>query len=133
VRPEYALICRSIEQLVDGTYAAIGVESNVQIAPTLPCQGIARLLVKLQGPPGSHPFRVRVIAPDLQVAGEEMRTNIDLAPAPGLPPGWDCRIMVPMQIIFPVEQAGTYSIEVRGSGTHSIDVPFLIHEAPATS
>lgn len=133
MRVAYALICRHLEHLADGTYAVIGMEANVQHAPNFPTQGIVTLLVKIQGnePEGSdHVLTAKVLAPDLTDATPELSFGFKSANAPLLPAGWETGLLVPMQLVFAVPEPGGYSVELSVDGGGSCTVPFIMFGPP---
>ena len=106
---EDAVPCRGVEALADGTYVAIGVESNGFGVPSLPQQIATMLLVCVaQSRPDEQgcPLTVRVLNPTMEPCADELQTQLSVGRTPLLPEGWCSRMLLPVQMVWLAEAYG---------------------------
>jgi hypothetical protein len=125
VKVEYALPCRGVEQLADGTNIVIGLEANSFAVPVFPHPVAVVLLICLSQPPaqvGPSAMTVAVLNPQMQDAAPPLTATLDSSVQhPNLPAGWSQRSMSPSLVQFLATEPGCYSIEITVDGSsHSV-------------
>jgi hypothetical protein len=134
VKVEYAVPCRGIEQLANGTYIAIGAEANAFGATSLPQHfGVFLLTCIVQSHPRETTGQLtgRILDPSMEPAGADLQVGFEMHRSPLLPEGWSSRILAPIQIVFEARSYGGYSVELSTGGS-SLSVPLLVFEPPSS-
>ncbi|MEX2255428.1 MAG: hypothetical protein WEC34_08315 [Acidimicrobiia bacterium] len=135
MRVVYAVPVRHIEQLVDGTLGAFGIETQLFAVP-LPAPMISPLVVALAVPHAEahdgvkHPLSIKVLGPDLSEVAPALETEIGIAPGENTPEGWECRVVTALAARWEATEYGTYSVEISASDG-SISVPYIVSEPQA--
>lgn len=137
MRIVYALPVRGIEQLADGTFVLLGVESDIHLVPGFPIPvgiplfaTVACTVAEAASGQGGQ-FSLRVLGPDLSEVAAPMNIGLNLNPGPNTPEGWDIKTHIPTLVRFEAQEAGTYSIEVSLNGS-SHSVPIIVREPPTS-
>lgn len=115
----------ALEFQANGTWAALGVGTDVFRVGGFPAQVGVTLLAAVAAGPGEvgrpHEFVAQVLGPDLDIVVEPLRVPFQVDLAPGVPDGWEPRTFVPMQLVFEARSPGVHSIELRaGDATESV-------------
>jgi len=134
VKIEYAVPCRGIEQLANGTYVLIGVETNGFLATSFPMVLRAMVLlcvteshVATQAGQASDLTRA-VLNPAMEPCGPPLTVQVQAAAHPNLPAGWASRTLAPIGFQFEATMEGAYSIEISVDAA-SLSVPLLVKAA----
>lgn len=131
MRIAYAIPVRHIEALQDGTFMAIGIESNIFVVPAAAPAFILPMLISVAASPiestgePSHTLRLRVLGPDMAEVLPPLVMPFGMAPGPNTPEGWEVRSVVPLAVNVPVADAGTFSVEVSADEA-SLSVPIIV-------
>jgi hypothetical protein len=124
----YAIPARYIEELPDGTFVAVGIESALHVVQQVPTPLALPVLVALAAShleDVEHVLQVRVLGPDLEEVAEPMEVPFRLLPGPNTPSGWDVRAVLTVGLVLQVQDVGTYSIELAADSA-SLSVPILV-------
>lgn len=132
MRVVYAIPCRSIEQVTDGTVVLTGVEGNVKIVPSVPAAVLVPILVKIgaqhieAGAGIKHHFTMSVLDPNLDAVGAPMEIEFEMTPGPHTPAGWEVTVNLPLAARFDAHASGNYSLELAVDGTTPMSVPIIV-------
>ena len=130
---EYAVPCRAIDKLADGTYILLGVEANGFVLASSPQQIAVVLLTCISLPHGDNPvgrLAIQVLNPALEPCAPQMGIDLHMTASPLLPEGWSNRVLIPSQVVFVADAPGAYSIELSvGSG--SLSIPLIVFQPTA--
>jgi hypothetical protein len=133
VKLEYAVPCRAIEKLADGTFVILGAETNGFLRREFPQPIAVMLLVCISqahvDTTEGH-LVIEVLNPAMEPCAPEIGHDIRVPRAPLLPEGWSARMLTPARVVFMADRPGGYSIELA-VGTSSLSVPLLVIEPPA--
>src|SRR5258705_7760500 len=117
---EYVVPCRGIEQLVDGTQIAFGIETNAQVTSVVPLTVATYLLICITQTHNEEPvgeLRIIVLNPSLEPCTDERKVPIVLDRSSLMPEGWSTRTLIPIHMVFEVDTYGGYSIELAAGGS----------------
>lgn len=132
MRIVYAIPCRTIDQVTDGTVVLTGVEGNVKVIQSVPAPIVVPILVKvgaqhIQAQAGiKHHLTMGVLGPDLGSVGAPMDLEFEMAPGPHTPAGWEVTASIPVAARFEAGAVGNYSLELAVDGTTPLSVPIIV-------
>jgi hypothetical protein len=112
VKIEYAVPCRALETLTDGTLLLIGVETNAFRVRQFPSELRATVLLcvsetHLAAQAGqATDFSLSILNPAMEPCASPLTISVKAPVHPDLPDGWASRSLVPMAFKFQAESEG---------------------------
>ena len=130
MRVDWAIICRYVE-VNNGLATIVGGGLDVFTVVAVPVELPITIALRAVGLPDAneHTLEVLVIDPMMAPAGEAgVQAKFTMAANPNHPPGWELNLTAPIIVNVPIEQAGTYTIDIKVDG-HSHTMPFRVDVA----
>jgi len=132
VRVVYAIPCRATEAAANGTFVALGIETNMFRRRSFPETIRVPMLAKLAGQPGElaaqHVLTMSVLGPDLTPIVPELTLGFALAAGPNEVEGWEPVVVVPITAEFVADGPGSFSVEVAADGNPPYSVPLRVEQ-----
>lgn len=129
----YAIPCRHIEALADGSWVAVGMESVIRDVLSMPSLVSAPLFISLGAghleatSEIEHRLTVSVRDPDLNLVAEPMiNDDVRIVPGPQTPPGWEVQCCTPMFAAFIANMPGIYSIDVAADDNDPAVISIIV-------
>jgi hypothetical protein len=134
VKVAWALPCKHLDALTDGSFVAVGVISDVRILQQLPQPVGVPLLVNITGSvhdiPGEHRLSVVVTNPEMEPVTDALEAGFRVTPNPNALPGGGGNTIIPMQVVFPAATYGGYTIDIKVDDEPPHSTPIIVR-APA--
>ncbi len=132
MRVAYAFPVRGVEALADGTYLAVGIETNLFPVPSLPAQLTVSLVLCVVATPMEvdeeldHQLVLRVLNPDLGHSVPPFTVGLRAMASEALPEGSESRMLLTPTVQFEATMAGFHSIEISVDDAPPVSVNLLV-------
>lgn len=128
MRVDWAILCRYVE-INNGLATIVGGGIDRYGPTALPVTLQITAAVRLAGLPDTndHTIEIRVLDPSMAPIGTPIppQTFQLGQTSPNHPPGWESQVLLPMQVVVEVAEAGAYTLDIKVDG-HSHTQPFRV-------
>lgn len=132
MRIEWAIPCRYCEAN-GGLMTIVGAGTNIFFVPAFPGAVGVHIALSIVGAENEasekHRFKAHVLGPQMEPVTPTIEGELEFAGSDTKPPGWEERLFIPTAHQFPVQEPGTYTVEMT-IDDRSFTVPLLVAEAP---